>query len=305
MMEYHYVGSQLSINGDSAQHAWLRLLYELAHHFEYKPAPRGFATRELLGVTLRVNDMRNNIIHHPVRNLNYRYLVAEWLWIALGLEDLGTLTQYNGQMSRFSDDGKVLAGAYGPRLQTQWQYVIAQLQQSRDSRQAVATIWTPNPSPSKDIPCTISLQFLVREDKLNLIVTMRSSDVWLGIPYDVYTFSQLGNSIAGILNLEPGFIQMQLGSSHLYEENLAKAEELLEDRWDRYEGIRSPLLPGFPTELLGKVLQDPKVTAESTWKPEPYGVSTQVSVLLSPWGKYAQVLRAPTWSEARRLLQED
>jgi thymidylate synthase len=280
------------INGPSLQDAWRQLLNELINHYDYQPAPRGFATREILGVTLRIDDMRNNIIYHPIRSLNYKFLIAEWLWIALGLEDLGTLTQYNGQMGRFSDDGKTLAGAYGPRLATQWDYVIAQLKQSRDTRQAVATIWTPNPNPSKDIPCTISLQFLVRDNKLNVIVTMRSSDVWLGIPYDVFTFSMLGNSIAGILDLEPGFIQMQLGSSHMYESDLDKAQQIIGSD-EKCEGIRSPLLPGFPPGIMRDVTQNPN------------GVVPLLNKVEAPWARYAEVLRATSWSEARRLLSEE
>lgn len=294
----------MRIECKTLQEAWFRMLYELLFSYEYKIAPRNFMTKEKLGVIVRITDMRNNIIYHPVRNLNYKYLVAEWLWIALGMEDLATLTQYNGQMSRFSDDGKVLAGAYGPRLAKQWEYVIDTLKKESSSRQAVATIWTPNPPASKDIPCTISLQFLVRDQKLNVIVTMRSSDVWLGIPYDVFTFSMLANSIAGILDLEPGFIQLQLGSSHIYQDNWEKALQILQD--GSGEGIRSPLLPSFPPGVMARVLQEPIKTMEPTFKTTgPNEVTATVSTLLPPWGKYAQVLRAPTWSEARRLLSEE
>ncbi len=274
------------IVGPSLQAVWVQLLEELLRRSEHRPAPRGHATREILGVTLRVNDLRNNIICHPVRKLNPKFMVAEWLWVAFGLEDLATLTQYNGQMSRFSDDGQTLAGAYGPRLTTQWDYVIETLRRDPDSRQAVATIWTPSPAPSKDIPCTISLQFLARDRRLNLIVTMRSSDAWLGIPYDVFTFSQLAIGIAGVLKLQPGFIQMQLASSHLYEDNVVKAFETINT--PAVMGIRSPRVGGLPPCFLADVLVDPT----HPWSP----------ALAEVWQTYARVLGAETWKEAYRLL---
>ena len=273
------------VSGNSIQEVWTYLLGQLLRHAEYVPTPRGIATREILGVTIHVNDLRNNIIHHPVRNMNYRFMVAEWLWITFGHEDLATLVQYNGQMSRFSDDGKALAGAYGPRLSTQWRYVLDTLRRDPDTRQAVATIWTPNPAPSKDIPCTLSLQFIARDGKLNLIVTMRSSDVWLGIPYDVFTFSQIANSIAGELCLEPGFLQMQLGSSHLYDDNVEKVMEVLKN--SQPSGFTSPRLSVWPPMELERQLVNP----------------TGTNILYEPWATYARVLHAETWKEAYRLLR--
>lgn len=275
------------IQAATMQQAWKELLFVLMHYYEYKPAPRGHKTREILGVTFRVDDMRNNILSYPVRNLNAKFLCAEWLWISLGREDLATLTKYNGQMSRFSDDGKTLAGAYGPRLASQWTYVAESIRQDMVSRQAVATIWTPNPSPSKDIPCTISLQFIARECKLNLIVTMRSSDIWLGLPYDLFTFSMIGNAMAGELKLEPGFIQFNLGSSHLYEDNLEKASELLDEPLlNDHLGITSPRLPGWPSQ--GGLGLELKLS----------NPDSDVMPLYEPWITYAKVLASPTWKEA-------
>jgi len=274
------------IEGNSVQDVWVKLLDNLTDAYEYCVNPRGIGTREITGVTLRVDDLRQNIIHHPVRNINYKFMVAEWLWMTFGRDDLATLTRYNGQMSRFSDDGKILAGAYGPRLTDQWDYVLSTLRNDPASRQAVATIWQPNPSPSKDIPCTISFQFLLREGHLNLIVTMRSSDAWLGVPYDCYSFTQLANCLAGELGVKTGFFQLQLGSSHLYDDNLEKAQALLADQ--PTSGLDSPQLPGWPPPVLEDVL---------------VGADVLVSPALARyWRDYTRVLRADTWREARNVL---
>jgi thymidylate synthase len=205
------------IKGDSIGEVWSTLLDSLLT-LGKDSSPRGLKTRELLNVTIEVDDGLNNILINKKRNLNYRFMVAEWLWILGGLNDVETIATYNSVMRSFSDDNLILSGAYGPRLKPQWPYILESLNKP-SSRQAVSTIWTPSPPDSKDVPCTISLQWLVREGKLHCTINMRSSDVWLGLPYDYFTFSQLTNSIASRLYLPVGSITMNLASSHIYENN--------------------------------------------------------------------------------------
>lgn len=190
--------------------------------------PRGIATTEQLAVSITVTNARNNILVHASRNPSYRFMVAEFLWIASGSEDVASIGRYNRHIERFSDDGETFYGAYGPRLLSQMNYLVAQLSEP-DTRQAVVTIWTPNPKPSKDIPCTVAFQVLPRQGKLHGIVTMRSSDVWLGLPYDFYNFSMLLSSLAYRANLEVGSLTMNLGSSHLYEKNREEANKVLKE----------------------------------------------------------------------------
>jgi thymidylate synthase len=281
------------VQGQTIYEAWYRLLDQLAYFPDRTIAPRGLATQEILGVQLEVHDLRANLLVHPARNLNYRFAVAELLWISFGLDDLAILTRYNKQMSRFSDDGLKLAGAYGPRLATQWPYIIELLRRDPDTRQAVATIWTPNPLSSKDVPCTISLQWLIREGALHVIATMRSSDVWLGVPYDAHVFAQLTNMLAGTLGVETGGLIMQLGSSHLYTENLEAAEKIIDDR-SSGSVITSPPLPGWPEShsRLGLLhILD--------------GTNSRGCVIDAPWSRFAAALVADTWTEARLALETE
>ncbi len=211
--------------------------------------PRGKKTLELLNVSLTAA-LGASLVVLPVRDLNYRFAVAEWLWILFGRDDLATLARYNSKMIAFSDDGETLAGAYGPRFLPQLQYVVENLVNDRDSRQAVATIWTPSPGYSKDVPCTVSLQFAIRNEQLFVTANMRSSYAWLGLPYDFFVFAQLGRVVAGMLNdrnrfrsdiavVGLGQLTMNLFSSHLYEEHVATASELVTT--DKYREILSPV----------------------------------------------------------------
>lgn len=205
------------IEGENVASVWGQLI----QHLHYAPivSPRSKPTKELLGVQLKINDLQNNVLVCDKRNLNYRFMVAEWLWIAKGRDDVAGVARYNSKIKEFSDDGVKFAGAYGPRLAPQWEWVKKKIEQDANTRQAIASIWTPNPASSKDIPCTLNFQFLYRDERLNCIATMRSSDVWLGLPYDIFNFSMLTNTLANEMKLKPGWLQMNLGSSHWYQEH--------------------------------------------------------------------------------------
>jgi len=130
--------------------------------------------------------------------------------------------------------------------------------------------------------CTLTLQFMLREDRLHVIACMRSSDVWLGLPYDAFNFSMLGNILASQLGVALGTVTFHLGSSHLYETNLDAAKKVLESGEELMD-VSSPALPGAPPACLETVLENQD--AESFQDAEP-------------WASYALVLAAVTNSQA-------
>ncbi|HKJ87618.1 MAG TPA: thymidylate synthase, partial [Gammaproteobacteria bacterium] len=137
--------------------------------------------------------------------------------------------------------GETFFGAYGPKVRDQLPHVISTLCQDPDSRQAVINIWRESPPRSRDIPCTLSAQWLVRTDEAGrrfvyCVDTMRSSDAWLGWPYDVFNFTMLSAYVAASLARawgEPvylGELVLQAGSQHLYRRDLEGAKACLQER---------------------------------------------------------------------------
>jgi thymidylate synthase len=129
----------------------------------------------------------------------------------------------------FSDDSIVMRGAYGPKIIDQLGYVVDAIEHDKDSRQAVINIWRERPGPSKDIPCTTSLQFIVRKGRLNCIATMRSNDVVKGFTYDVFTFSMISLYVSHLLRargiyVNLGDLYVNVGSLHLYDSDRDKAK---------------------------------------------------------------------------------
>lgn len=283
--------------GNDMLTVWRQLLIDLVNARAI--GPRGLATRELTNVTLNLTDAFNNVIVHPRRKLNYRFMVAEWLWVLFGRNDLATIARYNARMREFSDDGVTLAGAYGPSFNAQVAYVCDALRRDPETRRAVLTFWRPAPDlASRDIPCTIGAQFLVRDGELIATFTMRSSDAWLGVPYDAFTFTMLASYVRGLIieqvKLGPvvRFI-LNIGSSHLYETNVEGARDVLAHRGEGHY-VKSHMLWGHAPPELENVLENPK----NDWLDFKFG--TQPT-----WDRYAHVLKSKTSSEALSILDTD
>lgn len=190
---------------------------------------RGFKTIELSPFVFSTKYPLCNILSNSKRNINKAFSIAEWLWMMSGRNDVEMVSFYNSKISNYSDDGIRFKGAYGPRIKSQFDYIVDCFKKDINTRQAVVQIWTENPKPSKDIPCTLSLQFIHNDGELDLIATMRSNDAWLGLPYDFYNFTMIQNYLAYKLNLKIGRYTHQAGSQHLYEEHFLKAKEIYND----------------------------------------------------------------------------
>lgn len=212
----------------SATNVWRYLLGEILDGDVVRP--RGLETRELMHKTIVV-PLARPVIYDAARKLSYRFMAAEALWILNGDYRVETIAPYNPNIAQFSDDGVTFFGAYGPRVISQLDHVVGALVADRDTRQAVISIWRPNPPKTKDVPCTVALAFNVRESALNVHAFMRSSDAWLGVPYDVFNFAMIGARVACAMNYESATPRLTLGrlyltavSSHLYAERFDDAE---------------------------------------------------------------------------------
>ena len=182
--------------------------------------PRNLLCREIIAAQYIV-DMNTSFLTIPERKMGARFPYAEAYWILSGSNKLEDIIKYAPDLKKYSNDGIWLDGAYGPPIMDQMPYVVKKLQTDHDSRQAIISIWRARPYPSLDIPCTLTMQFLLRGTEIHTIVNMRSSDLWLGFPYDVFTFSCITKYIS-LFMYEPhtlGKLYLNTGSSHLYEVN--------------------------------------------------------------------------------------
>lgn len=273
-----------NIVGGDFGFVWKQLLEELLQ-FGKPLTTRDMNTYELINVHLSIADPLDNILVNKARAPNYRFMIAEWLWIWFGHDDVETIGKYNKNILAFSDDGVTFAGNYGKPLTQQWDLVRTRLQEDPYTRQAILQIFRHTGTRTVDVPCTLSIQFLIRGERLCTIVNMRSSDVWLGLPYDTFNFSMFANVMAAQLGVRLGWLAYNLGSSHLYETNHAAALDCLREP---IGAMRSPVLESAPPAWLEKVLTSGEL---------PYHTQND-----EPWHSYGRALIAGHSKFARKEL---
>lgn len=198
-------------------------------------APRGQHTLELPAVTLRLTGLREGFAALPLgigRKAHPGIGAAEALQLIAGEQHPALMQRIAPNFGRFLDGG-AFHGSYGERLRGQLEVALERLRNDAHSRQALLQIWDPvrdlYVDGLHDYPCTIFLQLLLRDGALELHAHMRSNDVWWGLTYDAFQFTQLQHTLANVLGVEAGDYFHHVASLHLYERDQAAATTLLRE----------------------------------------------------------------------------
>ncbi|MFF3062390.1 thymidylate synthase [Streptomyces sp. NPDC057909] len=218
--------------------AYVSRLDGLLRDPEYLNSPRGFASQEHIGVSFSIDDPRRRLIPMEIRRSNLVFNVAEVLWYFSGRDDLEYMSYYAPGIRRFVMGADALTGtAYGPRIFNfgssgldQWESVAETLRDDADTKRAVIQIYRPEELTvpgNPDVACTIGLQFLARDGRLNLVGYMRANDAYRGMASDIFSFTFLQELMARKLGLELGRYTHMVGSLHLYEPDLGPARRLV------------------------------------------------------------------------------
>ena len=269
--------------GWNFDHLFARLVTDINNDPEYDTSPRGMRVKELIAPTFELTQPRRRLLRSPARKADYGFAVGEFLWYWSGKNDLETMLYYNKRMNQFSDDGRTLNSAYGFRMKeqydfeiggypgdgssvSQWEACVKTLCQDPDSRRAIIIINEPMDEViatgrgSKDVPCTLSLQFFVRNRKLHLHVNMRSNDVFWGLTYDLFSFTLLQECMllelrrAGMKDLELGSYTHCAGSLHIYERHF-EAAQAVGDEYLSKDFIEAPPMEPFTLEELASLVE--------------------------------------------------
>lgn len=154
-----------------------------------------------------------------IRKFNLGFAVAEFASLVTGRDEESMFTAHIADYTRFCSNGK-LDNSYGSRVSMHIESLIGLLKTQPTARQAVLTINDTELhmlTKSLHHPCTLSIQFLIRDDKLHMQVNMRSNDAYLGVTTDVVVFRLLQLYIASHLNVVPGRYTQTAGSLHVYD----------------------------------------------------------------------------------------
>lgn len=193
-------------------------------------SPRGKRTIEIISPTLILEpQLELPVIRNAERKINHAFQIIEALQYLDGTMDVERICWYNRRFKDFlNKETNTFDGAYGPRLigSIDWCYKL--LISDPSTRQAIMPIFQKHDHrPSLDVPCTLSIQFLIRNNHLDMIVNMRSNDLDWGTPYDMMSFALIQHAMANWLSIFPGFYFHHVGSLHIYETSFDKLKKVL------------------------------------------------------------------------------
>ena len=221
--------------------------------------PRKGPAKELTGVVLEISNPLARVSRTETRGRPFSCL-GELCWYLSKTNKLDFIEYYVREYRNYAD-GDEIFGGYGPRLFSwknvnQFDRVVHLLKEKRDSRQAVIQLFDALDlvGDYRDVPCTCTLQFMVRQGQLHLLAHMRSNDAFLGLPHDIFCFTMLQEIMAKTLGVQLGTYKHMVGSLHIYDKDRDNARLFLNEGWQPTANLMKPMPEGDPWPAIKYVL---------------------------------------------------
>ena len=224
---------------------------------------RNGVTRALFGMQMRYN-MEDGFPAVTTKQLAFRSVKAELLGFLRGYDHVEQFQKLGTQVWNANAEAWGREGALGPIYGVQWRKwrtadgtidqlakVIEQLQTTPHSRKLIVTAWNPAELDKMALtPCHMCFQFLVADGKLSVQMYQPSCDMFLGVPFNIASYSLLLHMVAQVTGLTPHEFIHTLGDAHIYHEHLEAVQTQLQ---------RSP----YP---LPRLVLDPKIKSIDAFK---------------------------------------
>jgi len=216
---------------------YLDLLETVLEKGVVKTDRTGTGTMSIFGPQLRF-DLSDGFPLLTTKKLHLKSIIYELLWFLAGDTNIKYL-QENGVRiwNEWADDNGDLGPVYGAQWRNwnndgidQISDVIEQIKNNPDSRRLIVSAWNPSVMPQSDNtfsqnvaegraalpPCHAWFQFYVANGKLSVQMYQRSADIFLGVPFNVASYSLLLMMVAQVTGLEPGEFVHTFGDAHIY-----------------------------------------------------------------------------------------
>ncbi len=213
---------------------YLDLLQDVLDNGVIKSDRTGTGTRSVFGRQLRF-DLRETFPLLTTKKLHLRSIIHELLWFIRGETNIRYL---NDNRVSIWDEWADSKGELGPIYGYQWRSwpapggnavdqlsgVIEQIKSNPDSRRLIVSAWNVAQIPDMALPpCHARFQFYDAEGKLSCQLYQRSADVFLGVPFNIASYSLLTVMAAQVTGLDPGEFVHTFGDAHLYLNHLEQA----------------------------------------------------------------------------------
>lgn len=222
------------IKGKTANELFINCLKVLIKQPEINP--RGLKTKEIYNAWLELDNPLENKFDIKERPFNYKYFNGEMNWYKSGSLNVKDIEIYSSFWSKLADNNGTVNSNYGfiTKIQkfsgkNQIEWCLDRLKKDKYTRQALINYNQPcfKYDDVKDFVCTISQQFVIRNDRLDTIVLMRSNDLFYGLTYDLPWFVSLQQELAEKLKIKIGKYYHYACSLHIYEKHFDIMENII------------------------------------------------------------------------------
>ena len=215
--------------------SYLNLLREVKESGAEKNDRTGTGTWSVFGRQIRF-DLSQCFPLVTTKKVYWKGVVVELLWFLRGDTNTKFLKDNNvGIWDEWQDENGDLGPVYGAQWRS-WQSasgkkidqiseLLNSLKNNPDSRRHIVCAWNVGEIDKMALPpCHCLFQFYVANNKLSCQLYQRSADIFLGVPFNIASYSLLTLMLCQVLGYEPGEYVHTFGDLHLYKNHLEQAE---------------------------------------------------------------------------------
>lgn len=220
------------------EYQYLQLLAKILKDGKSKPSRGIHPTRAIFGYQMHF-DLRHGFPMLTTKKMPFKIMANELLWFVSGSSNIKALQDNKiHYWDDFADKDLNLGPVYGVQWRhwkdprggeiDQLAWAIDQIKDNPNSKAIIVSAWNPADLEEMRLPpCHTMFQFDVTKGKLRMQLYQRSSDVFLGLPFNIAQYALLLMMVAKVTGLEARELVVSIGSAHLYTNQLEPAKEQL------------------------------------------------------------------------------
>ncbi len=214
---------------------YLDLLNHILDNGTEKTDRTGTGTKSVFGYQMRF-DLQKGFPLVTTKKTHLKSIIYELLWFLKGETNIAYLKENGVKIwDEWADENGDLGPVYGKQWR-KWEGkdgkvidqvsdLIDQIKKNPDSRRLIISAWNVADLPYMALmPCHNMFQFYVADGKLSCQLYQRSADVFLGVPFNIASYSLLTMMIAQVCGLQPGEFVHTFGDVHIYSNHMEQVK---------------------------------------------------------------------------------
>ena len=214
---------------------YLDLMQNILDHGVKKGDRTGTGTYSLFGYQMRF-DLRDGFPLLTTKRLHLKSIIHELLWFLRGDTNVKYLQEHGIRIwNEWADESGELGPVYGSQWRAwraadgrtidQIDQVIREIKTNPNSRRLLVSAWNVGEIDKMALPpCHLLFQFYVADDTLSCQLYQRSADIFLGVPFNIASYSLLTMMVAQVCGLQAGEFIHTFGDVHLYTNHIEQAQ---------------------------------------------------------------------------------